>query len=70
MYPVSGVQVFGAGLYPHATLKTYHPATLVADGEHHLFPEAVVASRPWSVGDQHASVDQEFGDLRIAAKPL
>ena len=64
-----GVKVFRQGITQHATTKTYHPATLVADREHHPFTEAVVASS-LVVGDQHACVDEGFTIFAIAAKTL
>ena len=64
-----GVEVLGQGITQHATTKTNHPATLVADREHHPFAEAVVASS-LVVGDQHTCVDQRFTIFAIAAKTL
>ena len=64
-----GVEVFRQGITQHATTKTYYPATLVADREHHPFAEAVVASS-LVVSDQHACIDERLTIFAIAAKTL
>ncbi len=62
-----GVQVFWQRIAQHAPAKTNHPASLIADREHHPFAEAVVTA-PLIVGDQHARINKRLAVFLIAAK--
>ena len=61
------VKVFRQGITQHATTKTNHPASLIADREHHPFAEAVVTA-PLIVRHQHAGIDKRLAVFLIAAK--
>ncbi|STR43752.1 Uncharacterised protein [Klebsiella michiganensis] len=62
-----GVQVLRHAVTQHATTKTNHPASLIADGEHHPFAEAVVTAS-LIVSDQHARINQRLAVFLITAK--
>ncbi|MNS94979.1 hypothetical protein D3C72_1292150 [compost metagenome] len=64
-----GVKVFRHAVTQHAPTKTNHPASLIADGEHHPFAEAVVASA-LIVCHQHTGINQRLTIFAIATKTL
>jgi hypothetical protein len=62
-----GVQILRQGIAQHSSAKPNHPASLIADGEHHPFAEAVVTAS-LIVGDQHAGINKRLAVFLIAAK--
>ena len=62
-----GVQILRQGIAQHSSAKPNYPASLIADGEHHPFAEAVVTA-PLIVRDQHACINQRLAIFLITAK--